>query len=405
MVCVSTAEKCLNRYASKKGKIEMTDMQLPQCGFSVNTIYFYLTEGCNLRCRHCWLSPTYEGGGSTDLKKAALDLDLFKKICREGKEMGMGSVKLTGGEPLMHPQIGEILDFIKEEGLRVIVETNGVLCTPELAEKIAAIPGSFASISLDSPDEKIHEWVRGVEGSFNDALKGAENLVAVGKKPQFIMSIMQKNKEQIEDLVKLAIEKGAGSVKFNLIMPVERGQKMHDNGETLPIEELLSLGNYVEKELQKKYPDIRLSYTWPYALRSLDRLMGDNPDLGKCGILGIIGVLANGKYALCGVGENIEELIFGDAQTDPLADVWNNSTVLNDIRHGFTDKLGGVCGDCLHKSTCYGSCIANNYYRARDLYEPFWLCQDAFDAGLFPASRLVPGSTSDKILQEILANA
>ena len=53
-------------------------------------------------------------------------------------------MKLTGGEPLMHPQIGEILEILRQEKLRFNMETNGVLCTPELArELVRSGLGSF----------------------------------------------------------------------------------------------------------------------------------------------------------------------------------------------------------------------------------------------------------------------
>jgi molybdenum cofactor biosynthesis enzyme MoaA len=72
-------------------------------------IYFYLTAGCNLRCRHCWLAPQFQ---TEKRQYPALEPDLFRHILREAKPLGLSCVKLTGGEPLMHPQIGEILPIL-----------------------------------------------------------------------------------------------------------------------------------------------------------------------------------------------------------------------------------------------------------------------------------------------------
>ena len=69
--------------------------------FPLNQIYFYLTKGCNLRCRHCWIAPKYQGDGQSH---PALDVDLFKSIVAQAKPLGLGGVKLTGGEPLIHPR-------------------------------------------------------------------------------------------------------------------------------------------------------------------------------------------------------------------------------------------------------------------------------------------------------------
>jgi SynChlorMet cassette radical SAM/SPASM protein ScmF len=109
---------------------------------------------------------------------------------------------------------------------------------------------------------------------------------------------------------------------------------------------------------------------------------------GVCGIHRILGVLADGSYALCGIGETVPELIFGHASGDPLDGVWNGHPVLREIREGMPKRLGGVCGECLMKGVCLGSCIAQNYYRDRSLWASNWFCEEARELGLFPATRL-----------------
>ena len=149
--------------------------------YPLNQIYFYLTEGCNLRCRHCWIAPKYQTEGNS---YPALDLDLFKSVIEQAKPLGLTGVKLTGGEPLLHPEINEILEHIQTVDLRLTVETNGVLCTAELAEKMAACKDPFVSVSLDGADAETHEWVRGVPGCFDEAMEGIRNLVEARIKPQ-----------------------------------------------------------------------------------------------------------------------------------------------------------------------------------------------------------------------------
>lgn len=353
--------------------------------YPLNQLYFYLTEGCNLRCRHCWIEPKYQGG---DKSYPSLEIDLFRSIIEQAKPLGLSGVKLTGGEPLLHPDIYEILDIIQSEDLGLTVETNGVLCTPGLAKKMKACKGPFVSVSLDGAEPETHEWVRGVEGCFDAALEGFRNLVKVGFRPQLIMSVMRRNKEQMEATVRLAESLGAGSVKFNLVQPTARGEIMHEAGETLAIEELIELGKWVENELSAS-TNIRIFYSHPAAFKPLGRMFGEQgTGCGVCGIFGILGVLGNGSYALCGIGETVPEFIFGDAAKDRLEDVWKNTSVLNQIREGLPAKLGGICGECIMKGACLGSCIAQNYYRSKDLWAPFWFCEEAEKAGLFPETRM-----------------
>jgi len=349
----------------------------------LNMIYFYLTKGCNLRCRHCWIEPVGE------TSHIELDFALFKSVIKQAKPLGLSGVKLSGGEPLFHKRIKDIIEFIQKEDLSLIVETNGVLCTEEMARIIRKCKNPFVSVSIDGIDEETHEWVRGVKGSFDRAIEGVRNLVRAGFSPQIIMTVMKKNKGQIESLVRLAESLGAGSVKFNLMQPAGRGEEMHKKGEALSIEELVKIGTWVETELSEK-TKLSLHYGHPHAFRPLGKMFGYGSDgCGTCGIFGILGVLANGSYALCGIGETVSELVFGYIDKDPLGDVWRNNRFLNEIREGLPGKLEGICKDCLMKAMCLGSCIAQNYYMTKNFWSSSWYCEMAKNTGLFPGNRQI----------------
>jgi SynChlorMet cassette radical SAM/SPASM protein ScmF len=355
--------------------------------YPLNQIYFYLTEGCNLRCRHCWIAPKFQDEGRT---YPALTVDLFRSVVEQGKALGLSSLKLTGGEPLLHSEIGEILEFVRGEELDLTIETNGVLCTAEIARKIGECHNPFVSVSLDGADAETHEWVRGVPGCFEAALEGVRNLVQAGIRPQIIMTLMRRNKDQMERVVRLAESIGAESVKFNVAQPTARGKTLHESRDTLTIEELVETGAWVENSLANS-TDLRLVFDHPAAFRPLGKMLGAKGDgCSTCGILGILGVLANGSYALCGIGESVPELVFGHAADDTLEDVWKTTRVLSELRAGLTDRLEGICGKCLMKGLCLGSCIAQNYYTNKNLWAPYWYCEKARKAGLFPETRMVP---------------
>jgi SynChlorMet cassette radical SAM/SPASM protein ScmF len=387
-----TAESAENAEMSKPS-VEKMEKERESSRYPLNQIYFYLTEGCNLRCRHCWVAPKYQ---SKEQSYPALNLDLFKSIIEQAKPLGLQGVKLTGGEPLLHPQICEILEVIRKEDLSLNVETNGVLCTPELAGKIGACKNSFVSVSLDGADSETHEWVRGVEGSFEGALDGIKILVEAGFRPQVIMTIMRHNKNQIEQVVRLAERLGAGSVKFNILQPTARGEKMYESGEALSIEELVDLGQWVENTL-KATTNLGVHYSHPVAFRPLGKMYGNNGDgCGLCGILGILGVLANGSYALCGIGETVPDLVFGHGATDPLEDIWNNNPLLLELREGLPHRFEGICGRCLMRGICLGSCVAQNYYLSKNLYASYWYCDKAHSRGLFPETRIFPTALKEE---------
>ena len=200
------------------------------------------------------------------------------------------------------------------------------------------------------------------------------------------MSLMQVNAHQVEAMVRLAEDLGAKSVKFNIIQPTGRGEKVRLATDGLDVVKLIALERFVDNELTEQTP-LHLYFDIPVAFRPLSRIAGNGN--GTCGIHGILGVLATGQYALCGVGEQMTELVFGQVGQDALVDVWSSHPVLEQIRAGVPDHLGGVCRQCLMKAQCLGSCVAQNYYRTHDLLAPFWFCEEASQNNIFPQSRLI----------------
>jgi len=148
---------------------------------------------------------------------------------------------------------------------------------------------------------------------------------------------------------------------------------------------VIEVGGRVEMELAPT-TDLALHFDYPLAFRPLSRLArGDG--CGVCGILGILGVIPTGQYALCGIGEQVPELVFGTVGVDPLARVWREDRTLGALRLGLPERLGGVCAQCLMRHQCLGACVAQNYYRSGSLWAPFWFCELAENAGLFPVAR------------------
>lgn len=349
----------------------------------LSQVYFYLTEGCNLACRHCWLSPHFERGAPS---KATLPVGQFLSILDQALPLGLDTVKLTGGEPFYHPSIDALLEHVRERGLRLTIETNGTLCTPSRARAVAHCRDPFVSVSIDGADAATHDRTRGVAGSFTKACDAVKMLGDAGVTTQVIMVLSRSNVGALDDVWRLAHSLGATSLKINVLQPTGRGAAVQESGDALGIGELVSLGMRCETDpLFDRGPSVYFDH--PPAFRPLSKLA--RPDgCGACGITGIIGVLATGEYGLCGIGQLIKELSFGTVQSNRLADIWRDHPMLNEIRDGLPGRLHGVCADCIMKERCLGSCVAQNYVMHKNFWAPFWYCDLAADAGLFPNSRL-----------------
>ena len=154
-------------------------IDLPEGVPRLNAFYLYLTASCNLRCRHCWIAPEYAGGKPVPGKY--VDLDALRSAIVEAKTLGLSSAKLTGGEPMHHPQFKEIVEMLTAEGLSLNMETNGTLMTREMAQFLKEKSRvNFISVSIDSPVPAEHDAFRGVKGSFDAVIRGLDFLVEAG---------------------------------------------------------------------------------------------------------------------------------------------------------------------------------------------------------------------------------
>jgi SynChlorMet cassette radical SAM/SPASM protein ScmF len=365
-------------------RMENELIELPAGIPRLQQYYIYLTAGCNLACRHCWISPQFQPNGGTG---GHLDFDLFNLAIKEGLPLGLKHVKLTGGEPLLHPDFFRILDVLHEQQLGVTIETNATLLSREVAYYLREHSSlNHISVSLDGATAATHDPFRGVKGSFEKAVQGIKNLVEVGYPPQVIMSLHIGNMTEIEALVKLAEGLGASSVKFNLIQPTGRGEAMAERTQVLDINQLVETGNWIEKSLAKRI-SIPLMYSWPIAFNSLTRILSQAVSQ-SCSIFSILGVLSTGDIAMCGIGVDIPELIYGRLGKDEMKDVWINHPTLNALRRDLPGNIEGICANCMFRNQCLGACVAENYHQSRQLTAPFWFCQQAYENNLFPVARM-----------------
>ncbi len=350
----------------------------------LTSFYLYITSGCNLACRHCWITPTFVQGEPSPGE--CLDLDLLRRAVAEARPLGLTDAKLTGGEPTLHPRFVEIVDYLTAEGLQMNMETNGTLIDAALARHLKERTNlRFVSVSIDGPNAEVHDAFRGVAGSFEAAVRGFRHLVEAGYRPQLIMCPHKGSLQFVENVVQLAVELGAGSVKFNPVTAAGRGLAMHRRGETLNLEETLALAHFVRGPLQQRTP-IRLILSTPPALYSVRELMQSAGD-GSCHVRHILGILGSGEMALCGIGQTIPELCFGNLREVGVAEVWLNHPMLQQLRRELDGEYPGVCGQCIHAQRCLTYCVAQNYQDNGRLISPAWLCAEADRRGLFPASR------------------
>ncbi|MFO7650119.1 MAG: radical SAM protein [bacterium] len=366
---------------------------LPEGVPTLRSFYIYLTSGCNLRCRHCWIVPRFVDGRPDP--GDCVDVEALRGAVREGRALGLASAKLTGGEPMLHPRFLEVVDLLTAEGLVLNMETNGTLLTAESARHLKGRV-AFISVSLDGSDARTHDAFRGVKGAFDAAVRGLGHLTDAGyRNTQVIMSVHRGNRAQVESVVRLAAERGASSVKLNPVTRTGRGSAMHERGEALDFDETMELARWIDDDLGPRAP-IEIFLSLPPALSSLRRLRCNGGSCGDCHVSGILGILGTNQYALCGIGATCPEFIYGRLGRDSVRDIWlSNPTVLH-LRQALADpdRFPGICARCIFARACRTGCVADNYVQCGQLLAPQALCAEADRRGCFPPNRAQrrPGS-------------
>lgn len=366
--------------SNKASQKKPPKLDLPPGIPPLTSLYLYISGSCNLACKHCWISPEFKQSNENG---KFVKPEYVKKAIIQAKPLGIGSVKLTGGEPLLHPEFKKIVDIIEKEDISFNMETNGILIDKYMADFLKNRERKpFISVSIDGAYAETHEELRGVKGSFDKAIEGINKLVDNGFSPQLICTLHKGNISEIENVVLLAKEIGCGSVKFNPIQQVGRGDEYYrEYG--LKVSEIIEINQKVEKKLIQRN-NLKIHFDIPFAFYPIRRLIREK---SRCNVLNILGILSGGELSLCGIGTTVPELIYGHVKDNNLREVWCESPGLSLLREQVPEKLEGICSNCIHKDFCLGNCIANTYYRTQKLNASYGFCEQAEKLNLFPHSR------------------
>lgn len=152
------------QYLLSEGILTQPNSFLPpiapiQYGFSADFVWLEVTQNCNLLCRHC-----YEGSSRAE-RRPEMAMEHFVRTVDIMKTMNVGHVQLVGGEPLMHSQIKQLIEYAANAFDHVEIFTNGTLLTNELLDIIKGCGASLA-FSLYAAEPSVHERVTRTSGSF-----------------------------------------------------------------------------------------------------------------------------------------------------------------------------------------------------------------------------------------------
>lgn len=156
-----------------------------------------VTEKCNLHCKKCFFWKNGIGDG--------LEIEEYKRFIVSLKEIVKlpFEINLGGGEPLLKKGIIELIKFCVQQGLQPAISTNATLIDERMAKELAGSGLHRISISLESPNEEIHDYITGTAGAWRRLMQGTDCLKKSWRKGDINIHtvISSKNMESIPELV------------------------------------------------------------------------------------------------------------------------------------------------------------------------------------------------------------
>jgi AdoMet-dependent heme synthase len=354
-----------------------------------------LTYRCNLACEHCYLDagPRPLVGTENFADRSELGTEeCFKVIDQLAAFAPECLTILTGGEPLLRRDILEIVQRAAERELWVVVGTNGVRITENVARRLAEAGARGLSLSLDALDPDRHDGFRKVRGAWQNTVEGAQILNRTGLPFIVQTTAGSHNLDELEAIADFAYERLAAKV-WNLyfLVPTGRGQFVSDITPAQYDEVLASL-----YRIQRKYAGRMLvnAKCAPHYIKTvLERAQTEPTETAPFGAAqgtpSLPGLAAIRTYSggaggcpagthYMGIRPNGDvtpcpylPVFAGTLRSSSLEELWTSSELFAGIRR--RASLGGRCGACEMNRHC-GGCRARAYGMTGDLMAEDPLC-------------------------------
>jgi radical SAM protein with 4Fe4S-binding SPASM domain len=306
----------------------------------LTSLQIELTSRCNERCVHCYIPH--------ENKISDIDPALFYDVLDQCRDMGLLSLTLSGGEPLLHKNFCDFLRKAKEYDFSINILSNLTLLNDEIVAEMKAARLSSVQVSLYSTNQEIHDAITKLPGSFektnNSILRLIENDIPL----QISCPTMKQNKNCYADVLNWAHGKKVRAITDYIMM----ARYDHSTGN---LDNRLSLD-----EAEQVINDIINNDTgYQKEMLMADIAASDIRDTSNdiaCGVcVSSICMVANGNVYPCA---GWQDYVCGNVRETPLHEIWNNSPKVKYLR-GLRKKNFPKCLSCADKSFC-AMCMVRN---------------------------------------------
>lgn len=338
--------------------------------FTPDLISWNVTARCGLSCPHCYIDASGEGRpGELTTREGLALIDEIATLNPQAM------LVLSGGEPLLRPDILDLARHAAGRGLTVVVGTSGVLLDRGIVRKLRACGVAGVGVSLDSARPEEHDGFRGVPGAWRRTVDGLVACREEGLPFQVQTTVTVANYREIIDIMDLA--SGLGARVFNLFFLVctGRGQRMTDITPSQYEEMLRWLaatgGSYRGMMVRARCA--------PHFRRLAWELDPASPVISEDGSRCMAGtsycrITPEGDVTPC----PYLEVTVGNVRDGGFTRLWRSAAVFLSLRE---PALEGRCGRCEFRHLC-GGCRARSYGTTGNLLgEDSWCSYQPGQAG------------------------
>jgi radical SAM protein with 4Fe4S-binding SPASM domain len=316
-------------------------------------ISWNLTRKCNLKCPHCYINAT------TQQLKTELTTEESKNLIDQICEVSRPLLILSGGEPLLRKDVFELVRYGAEKGLKMGLGSNGSLIDGVAVKNLKEAGIETVSISLDSHIPEQHDEFRGVNGSWEKAVRAIKALRENGVLVQVNTTVTQQNYDQIDDIMSLAEKLGVENFHLFFLVPTGRGVKIADIS---PAKYEGMIKTAFAKAAKHKL-NVRPSCAPQFMRIAKDMGLDMRQWIRGC-IAGLYycRVYPNGDITPC----PYLPIKLGNIREKSFKEIWFTSEVFKSLRD--FNALKGKCGVCDYRALC-GGCRARAYGLSSDFID------------------------------------
>lgn len=310
----------------------------------LSLLFFELTNGCNLSCKHC-------GSRCSADKKDYIDTGIVKKVIdsvSDKYDPKRIMIAVTGGEPLLHPDCTEIVKYAHDRGFPVGMTSNGILIDHDKAGDLKEAGLDTISISLDGIGAD-HDNLRMSKGAFEGTVRGINALKDVDIEPQITTVVHKKNIDKLDEIYEFVVKNDIYSWRITNVEPVGRASDYREM--LLDHDEMKRLFEYIRNKRFDSGRDIEVTYGCAHFVTYEYERMIRNFYFQCTAGTETASVMANGDIGACLDIERRSELIQGNVYTDDFTYIWENRF---EVFRRNRAELSSRCKKCDYSSVCMG---------------------------------------------------